>query len=211
MPPRLLNRADNAIKRLKLSELPRRQREALEINVHRAVCIVDLAREHQKASPLPTEALKNRGEELRQAADVLKKEREHFPASAEASINDAIIEAERLASLCEQSTACRSERRDRAQHLAALHAWYLQMDVRELFWANECGETKGGVNVDSAYWRLWRLKRLPGSQPEGLWHELSKDLYGDKVNFEYLQNLHEALRKAGRGLQHFWEKKKRVG
>jgi hypothetical protein len=39
MAQRLLNRADEAIKRLMLSELPPGQREALEINIHRAVSV----------------------------------------------------------------------------------------------------------------------------------------------------------------------------
>jgi hypothetical protein len=232
MPSRLLGRVEKAIDQLKLSELPPKQREALEVNVHSAVSVVDLATEHQKVFPDQQMDFKDRAKNLRLAADILNGEREQFhklllrdrhgisadepihaskPAVARSSGSDTVKEVERLADLYEQSAACASERRNRAEYLATLHAWYLLMDVRESFWANECGDTKGRVNFESAYWKSWRLKRLPGLQRDGVWHSLAGDLYGKEVNFEYLQNLHVPLRKAGLGLQAFWEKQKNRG
>jgi hypothetical protein len=219
MPSRLLDRVEKATNRLKLSELPRKQREALEVNVRRAVGVVDLATEHQKVIPDQQMEFKDREKRLRLAANILNEGREQFhrllprdghsisagePTVAKSSVSDTVGEAERLADLYEQSAACASERRNRDEYLAVLHAWYLLIDVREFFWANGCGDTKG-------YWRLWRLERLPGLQPRGLWHLLAGDLYGDKINFEYLQNLHVPLREAGRGLLAFWEKQKNSG
>jgi hypothetical protein len=232
MPSRLLDRVEEAINRLELSDLPPEQREALEIRVRRAVSVVDLATEHQKVIPAQQMDFKDRAKKLRLAADILNREREQFnrlllrdrhgisaderphafkPTAARSSVSDTVEEVERLADLYEQSAACASERRNRGEYLATLHAWYLLMDVREVFWANECGDTKGRVNLESAYWKSWRLKRLPGLQPDGLWHSLAGDLYGKKINFEYLQNLHVPLRKAGLSLQAFWEKQKNSG
>jgi hypothetical protein len=222
MPSKLLGRVKKAVEQLHLSELPASQREALEVNVRLAVSVVDLATEHQKVFPAQRMELKDRAKKLRLAVNILNEEREQFhrlrdhyrigakahgkPITTKSFITDAIAEAEQLADLYEQSVACVSDRRGRAQHLAVLHAWYLQMDVREFFWANECGDTKG-----RAYWRPWRINRLPGLEPEGLWHKLAGDSYGDKVNYEYLQNLHEPLRAGGHSKQAFWEKKKNSG
>ena len=155
--------------------------------------------------------MKNRVKKLRDVANILNKERKLFPTVARSSVVEVIVEAERLANLCEQSATCVGDRRDRAKHLATLHAWYVLMDIREMFWANACKDSKGGANVISNnYWSAGRLNRLPALKQGDLWHVLSGIFYNgadDGVNFEYLQNLHEPLRKAGRGLQSFWNRK----
>ena len=258
MPSRLLERVENAVKRLMLSELPPEQREALQDEVCKAVSVVDFATEHQKDVPAQRVKFEDKAKKLRLVSNILNEEREQlhklqatrdlqttlrkrqndpsdplyispeiipdgfeyrwFPETALAVtsnisisgrsvVDDAIAEVERLAALYEQSAASASERRSRAEYLATLHAWGLLINVRECFWARE--GVNGCFTSERSYWRPWRIKRLPGLQRGGDWHELASDLYGDKVNFEYLQNLYVPMREGGRSKQSFWEKKKK--
>jgi hypothetical protein len=78
MPSRLLGRVEKAVERLHLSELPAKQREALEVNVRLAVGVVDFATEHKKVFPAQRMELKDRAKNLRLAVNILNEEREQF-------------------------------------------------------------------------------------------------------------------------------------